>query len=69
MSGQFFRRIFGLVPEMFPTVPEVDKFVEEATGKKLEVAYSHLDICSCRGSVFGIESIDADKRFDEALAK
>ena len=69
MSGQFFRRIFGRIPETFPTIPEVDKFVEEATGKELEVGYSHLDICSCGVSVFEIKSVNVDKRFDDALAK
>lgn len=69
MSGQFFQRIFANSPESPATVKEVDEFIQKNNGKPLEVKYVHQDLCSIRGSVFKIKTVDdADKRFDKALS-
>ena len=68
MPGQFFHRIFTNAPKSFATITEVDEFLKEKNGAPLEIKYVHRDLCSSRGSVFGIKTLgDADKRFDKAL--
>ena len=70
MIGQFFHRIFANSPKSFATITEVDEFVRKENGEPLEIRYIHRDLCSSRGSVFGIKTLgDANKRFDKALPK
>jgi len=70
MAGQFFSRIFGHVPQSFATITELDKFVTKKRGAPLEVKYVFPDLCTSRGSVFGIKDIgDANERFERALSK
>jgi len=55
----------------FTTMEEIDKFVAEKEGKKLDVALleDDLDLVTSRGDIFPSLDIDIDTAFDKALKK
>ena len=68
MPGQFFRRKFKNDPRDFDTITDIDEFITKTSGKTLEVKYVYPDVCSSRGSVFGIKEVgNADEYFEKAL--
>ena len=69
MSLGIFKSIFGKEPKELGSVKNIDRFVEQKLGHKLEVSYLHRTISSCRGSILPIESVDANEVIDAALSK
>ena len=68
MAGQIFKRLFPGRQKPPETVSDVDKTIRDS-GRTINVRYVHRDVCSSRGSVFSIESRNADEIFDKALEK
>ncbi|MEA1870071.1 MAG: hypothetical protein U9N09_08025 [Euryarchaeota archaeon] len=63
-----FEKKYGVDIEDFSTTTDVEKFIENITSKKLQVANPEdHSIASSRGSVFKMRTYDIDNRFDETI--
>lgn len=69
MSLDIFKRKFGKDPKEFNSVKEINSFVEERIGHKLEVIDIYPDICSSRGSILPVNDMNVDEIFENALNK
>ena len=68
MRVNIFNKLFGRDSQEFATVESIDEFVEEKRHQKLRVELYGVSVCSCRGSVHPIETINVNERLDRALS-
>ena len=63
-----FEEKYGVNIEDFSTTIDIEKFMEDITGRKLHVTKPEdHGIASSRGSVFKMRAYDIDDRFDETI--
>jgi hypothetical protein len=64
-----FEQYFGVNPNIFNSVEEIDEFIEKKTGRKLDIGYKHEDIAPARGNIFPLKDLNPDKIIDAAIKK
>ncbi|MCW8815841.1 MAG: hypothetical protein OQK59_07625 [Chlorobium sp.] len=66
-AGEIFKTLTGQDTEAFNSVEEINKYVEEWSGKPLEVKLVYEDVVSCRGSVLPVKDFNPDSAFEKAF--
>ncbi len=66
-AGEIFKALTGKEAHDFNSVEEIDKYVEEWSGKPLEVKLMHEDVVRCRGSVLPVKDFNPDFSFEKAF--
>ncbi len=63
-----FEEKYGVGIEQFSTTSDVEKFIEDKIGRKLQVVESDdHGIVSTRGNIFKLIDYDINRRFDETI--
>ena len=63
-----FEKKYGVNINDFSTIEEIDKFIEEKKGKKLElIKLDDRGIAHSRGNVFELRKYDINRILDETL--
>jgi len=63
-----FEEKYGVGIEEFSTTSDVEKFIEDKIGRKLQVIESDdHGIVSNRGNIFKLRDYDINRRFDETI--
>ncbi|UUX92219.1 hypothetical protein [Methanoplanus endosymbiosus] len=65
----FFEKKYETPVSNFRTIEEIDNFIQEKTGKKLEYKRSDNAIMAKGGSVFKLTSINSGKKMDKLISK
>ncbi len=63
----FFEEKYGVDIARFRSITDVDSFVEERLGRKLEVKQINSNIVSKSGNLFGIIKYDVQRKFRRML--
>ena len=66
-AGEIFKTLTGKDTGAFNSVEEINKYVEEWSGKPLKVKLVHEDVVSCRGSILPVKDYDPDSAFEKAF--
>ncbi len=69
MSTEVCAELFGKASSEFDTVEDVDRFIEEKSGHKLDTELVHIEMVQSRGCVFPVEEMNANSIFEAALAR
>jgi hypothetical protein len=69
MKSLIFEKKYDTSIKNFKTIEEIDSFIQEKTGKKLEYKRSDNIIMAKGGSVFKLTSINSGKKMDKLISK
>ena len=59
--SNIFKSVFDRDPRDFDTIEDLEAFVEEKNGAKLQVQKHNSRLISSRGCIFKIRKVDAEK--------
>lgn len=69
MRSLIFEKKYEISVKQFNTLEQINRFVEEKTGRKLEYKRSDNLILAKGGSVFKLNTIDSGKVIDKILSQ
>jgi len=69
MKSLFFEKKYKTPVSNFRTIEEIDNFIQEKTGKKLEYKRSDYLIMAKGGSVFKLTTVNPGKIMDKLISK
>ena len=69
MKSLIFEKKYNAAIKNFKTIEEIDSFIQEKTGKKLEYKRSDNVIMAKGGSVFKLTTVNPGKIMDKLISK